>query len=76
MIIAKVNELKRLMFISGLSMKGLADASKVGPVTVYKICNGKPCTPRISKKLREALGVEFDDIFEIIEKNNRVTLLQ
>lgn len=57
---------EEVLIRKGLSKRGLSEAAKIGQVTVLQICNGnRNPSPRIAKKITEALQVEFDEIFEI-----------
>jgi len=66
-IIVKHATMNRQRITKGLSIRGLADIAKLNPVTILKIENqkSKP-NPSTAAKICKALGVEFDDIFEIV----------
>lgn len=68
-VIAKVKELKKSMVMNGLTMRDLANLAEIGSATVFNVCNGKKCSARVSNKICKALKVEFDEIFEMVEKN-------
>lgn len=53
---------------AGLSMNALARAASVSAPTVFKAEHGRPITPATARKLREALGADFDDLFMVEEE--------
>jgi DNA-binding XRE family transcriptional regulator len=54
---------------NGYSKRSFAEAAGIGQVTVLQIVNGdRRPSPRIAKRICEALEVEFDDIF-VIERS-------
>jgi DNA-binding XRE family transcriptional regulator len=56
----------------GLSKRGLAEAAGIGQVTALQICNGdRAPSPRIAKRITDALECSFDDIW-VIEHSNKV----
>lgn len=54
----------------GMSMKDLAAAAGVSHAAISKIESGKVSTirPLSAEKISRALGVEFDDMFEFVQK--------
>lgn len=67
-IMAKHEIMKRKRIIKGLSIRRLAVISKLNPVTIQKVESQKSSpNPGTAKKICQALELEFDDIFEIIE---------
>lgn len=70
--IAKTEQLARLMFIRGLNQRGLAKLANVSVVSVNQIVNGtrKPSAP-LAKKIVDALGVEFDEVFDLVPTNQQ-----
>lgn len=54
----------------GMSMKDFAAASGVSYAAISKIESGKVSTirPLSAEKISRALGVEFDDMFEFVQK--------
>lgn len=54
----------------GLSLKSIAERANVHYATVNRIENGKTnVNPVTAKAVCDALGVQFDEVFEIVEKN-------
>ncbi|MGF9821430.1 helix-turn-helix domain-containing protein [Brevibacillus agri] len=57
-----------LLIRKGHSKRSFAEASGIGQVTALQIANGdRNPSPRIAKRITDALEVEFDEIF-VIEK--------
>jgi DNA-binding Xre family transcriptional regulator len=67
-VIAKVKDLQKVMVVKGLVMRDLAKLASVGEVTVFNVCKGKGCSARVSKKICDALDIDFDEIFIIHQK--------
>jgi DNA-binding XRE family transcriptional regulator len=68
-IAVKAEEIRRLRIINGYSIRGLAKQAAVDPVTVHKIEAGKSSpNPSTAKKICDALNVEFNQLFEIVEE--------
>lgn len=67
-IVVKSNIMKRQRIIKGLSIRKLAEIAKLNSVTIQKIetKNTRP-NPSTAQKICTALGVGFDEIFEILE---------
>lgn len=65
-VTVKINHLNELLYRKGLTKRAFAKAAKIGEVTAQQICNGQrnPSAP-VAKKIVDALGVEFDDIFTV-----------
>jgi len=65
-IMVKSDVMKRQRITKGLSIRRLAEISKLNAVTIQKIetQNSRP-NPSTAKKICNALGAEFDEIFEI-----------
>lgn len=62
------NSFEELLIRKGFSKKAFAEAASIGQVTTLQICNGdRNPSPRIAKRICDALEVSFDDIFEIIK---------
>ena len=69
----RVDRINELLYRKGLTKRALAKEANIGEVTVFQVCKGKRVPgPRIAKKIVDALGVEFDDLFVIekVEKNS------
>jgi len=67
-IITKKLTMHRLRVINGLSIRGLAQMAKLNPVTIQKIeSHTTRPNPSTAQKICIALGVKFDEIFEIVE---------
>lgn len=66
-IIVKSDKMKNTRITKGLSIRGLAEIANLNPVTIQKIeaQNTRP-NPSTAKKICNALEVEFNEIFEII----------
>ncbi|TKI54528.1 helix-turn-helix transcriptional regulator [Brevibacillus antibioticus] len=59
---------EELLIRKGHSKRSFAEAANIGQVTALQIANGdRNPSPRIAKRITEALEVEFDEIF-VIEK--------
>ncbi|WP_339820496.1 helix-turn-helix transcriptional regulator [Paenibacillus sp. FSL R7-0216] len=59
---------EELLIRKGFSKKAFAEAAGIGQVTALQICNGdRNPSPRIAKRICDALEVTFDDIFMIIK---------
>lgn len=53
----------------GLSIRGLADKAGVNPTTIHKLEKGLSSPhPNTAYKICDALGVKFDDLFELADK--------
>lgn len=52
----------------GLSKRGFAKMANIADVTIIQITSGsRNPSPRTAKKICEALGAEFDELFVITE---------
>lgn len=61
--------MKRLRITNGLSIRRLAQITKLNASTIQKIETHKSRpNPSTALKICKALGVKFDEIFEVIEK--------
>jgi transcriptional regulator with XRE-family HTH domain len=59
---------EELLIRKGHSKRSFAEAAGIGQVTALQIANGdRNPSPRIAKRITDALEVEFDEIF-VIEK--------
>ncbi|WP_281869928.1 helix-turn-helix transcriptional regulator [Brevibacillus parabrevis] len=59
---------EELLIRKGYSKRSFAEAANIGQVTALQIANGdRNPSPRIAKRITDALEVEFDDIFEIVK---------
>lgn len=67
-IYLKVDNLEILRIKKGYTKEGLAKEFGVGRTAYEKWYKGGPIRPTNAKKATEALGVTFDEIFEIREK--------
>lgn len=62
----RVRQVYHLMNRLNLSQKGLADLACLSPSHLSHILNGRRlASPEARRRLQEALGVEFDEIFEM-----------
>lgn len=62
-----INErlIKKAMFIKGLNLSDLSRETEVGISYLSQIVNGKKVpSPKLAKKIADALEVEIEDIFE------------
>lgn len=67
-IMSKHGIMERERVKKGFSIRRLAVISELNPVTIQKVESQKSSpNPGTAKKICQALGLEFDDIFEIIE---------
>lgn len=64
----KTDQLNEMLFRKGWSRRQLAATAGIGGVTAQQVCNGKrnPSAP-VAKKIVDALGCEFDDVFQIVD---------
>lgn len=70
----KREEINRLMFINGLMVKDLA--AKVGISSTYmsSVMNANvPISPKLAKKMANALNVSIEDLFEVEIKTKEET---
>ncbi|OKP82844.1 hypothetical protein A3844_23025 [Paenibacillus helianthi] len=64
--VIKAEKLTELMFRKGWTRRQLAKSAGIGEVTAQQVCNGqRNPSPPVAKKIVDALGVEFEDIFEL-----------
>jgi len=68
-IYAKRAEFKRARALKGYKQVKLEKLSSVGAAYISQIENGASCSVETAKKLADALGVEFDDIFLITDSH-------
>ncbi len=67
-IATKFKKLSELRIRAGLTQTQLALTSKTNTALISRLENGTHSPrPKNALKICEALGVEFDDIFEIVE---------
>lgn len=65
-LLKDLDSFEELLIRKGHSKRSFAEAAKIGQVTALQIANGnRNPSPRIAKRITDALEVEFDDIFEI-----------
>lgn len=63
----KTHVIQEIRIRKGFTQKKLAEKAKLNALTILNIENGiSTPNPATALKIREALGVEFDDIFEIV----------
>lgn len=66
---AKENQLRKTRIKKGMSIRALSKNSGLSTATICKAENGNAFPmPMTAKKICDALGADFDDLFEIIEK--------
>jgi len=67
--VVKTDRLAELMYHKGWTRRHLAKVAEIGQVTAQQVCAGKrnPSAP-VAKKIVDALGVEFNDVFELVSK--------
>ena len=57
---------KIIMIKKGFTQRGLGKAANISDTTINHLINGKRCcSPEVAAKIRNALNLEFDDIFFI-----------
>lgn len=58
---------------AGFSCRGLAKSAGISPATLHRNIHAQNryFSPITAKKICDALGVEFDDIFEIVPAERR-----
>ncbi|MBB3151716.1 DNA-binding XRE family transcriptional regulator [Paenibacillus endophyticus] len=57
-----------MVFKKGHSKRSFAQAAQIGEATMIQISNGdRFAGPRVAKKIVDALGVPFDEVFEIVK---------
>jgi DNA-binding XRE family transcriptional regulator len=65
----KTQKLQTVRIKNGLSTKKLAVKAKLNPLTILNIENGLSApNPSTASKICTALGVGFDDIFELVDE--------
>ncbi|PTH57677.1 helix-turn-helix domain-containing protein [Staphylococcus agnetis] len=65
-VYVKRNDLKKAMFIKGLNLSTLAIKAELSSTYLSQIVNGKKTpSPKLAKKIADALDVEIEDVFEI-----------
>ncbi|MNO40564.1 helix-turn-helix protein [compost metagenome] len=68
--IVKTEKLAELMFRRGWSRRQLAKTAGIGEVTAQQICSGeRNPSPPVAKKLTDAFGVDFSELFELETAN-------
>lgn len=68
-IVPKVVELNKAIALKGVSKKSFAFETGVSELTIIRACKGKTVRVPTSKKICDALKIGFDEIFEIVQKN-------
>ena len=57
---------KIIMIKKGFTQRGLSKAANISDTTINHLINGKRCcSPEVAAKIRNALNLEFDDLFFI-----------
>lgn len=68
---AKTYNMKTTRIKSGMSIKALSKKSGLSTATICKVENGAIVPmPMTAKKICDALEADFDDLFEIVEKED------
>lgn len=68
--VTKPDEIAALMYRNGFTQRQLAKTAGIGVVTANQVCGGKRNpSPPVAKKIADALGVEFNEIFELVPRN-------
>lgn len=71
----KVESLKRARIINGMSIRALAKTANLSTATVFKTENQATVpSPATAKKICNALGLEFDDLFVLKESKAKVSI--
>ncbi|UXR47201.1 helix-turn-helix transcriptional regulator [Staphylococcus simulans] len=64
-VLINSNNFKKAMFLKGLNLSDLAIKTEVSSTYLSQIINGKKVpSPKLAKKIADALDVEIEDIFE------------
>ncbi|PTI99137.1 helix-turn-helix transcriptional regulator [Staphylococcus simulans] len=64
-ILINSNIFKKAMFLKGLNLSELSIKTEVSTTYLSQIVNGKKVpSPKLAKKIANALDVEIEDIFE------------
>lgn len=65
--VVKKDRLVEQLFRKGWTRRQLAKTAKIGEMTAQQVVNGtRNPGPAVAKKIVDALGVDFDEIFEIV----------
>jgi len=65
----KMENLQATRIKNGLSLRALSKVAGLSSATIFKIeKDGTPPNPSTAKKICDALGVEFGDLFELVSK--------
>lgn len=65
---------EELLIRKGHSKRSFAEAAGIGQVTTLQIASGdRHPSPRIAKRITDALEVEFDEIFIIEKPSSTIT---
>jgi transcriptional regulator with XRE-family HTH domain len=65
--VVKVDRLVQHLYRKGWTRRKLAEEARIGEATAQQICAGRRNpSPPVAKKIVDALGLEFDEIFEIV----------
>ncbi|UXR69076.1 helix-turn-helix transcriptional regulator [Staphylococcus sp. IVB6246] len=68
-VLINTNNFKKAMFLKGFNLSDLSNKAEVSTTYLSQIVNGKKIpSPKTSKKIADALGVEIEDIFEFVLK--------
>lgn len=71
MIVAKKGRLEAARCARGWTQKALARESGISPARICAIeSNGARMTPQTAKKIGEAVGKDFDELFDVIPKKD------
>lgn len=63
-------KIRELRIKQGLSLRELSNIAGVNIAVISKLENGHSSpTPKTAKKITDALGIAFDEIFSIISKS-------
>ncbi|VYU20868.1 helix-turn-helix domain-containing protein [Staphylococcus simulans] len=64
-VLINSSTLKKAMFLKGFNLSDLAIKTEVSPTYLSQIVNGKKVpSPKLAKKIANALDVEIEEIFE------------
>lgn len=66
-VVSDTGKLKELIIKSGFSIRGFGRKIGISSGYVVQVCNGnRNPSPEVAKKITDALGVGFDEIFFIL----------
>ncbi|MOA14476.1 helix-turn-helix protein [compost metagenome] len=65
-VVVKTEDLTSLLYRKGWTRRQLAEQAQINEATAQKVVKGQRSpSPPVAKKIVDALGVKFEDIFEL-----------